>query len=87
MSCWRKVISVIRYQIVKQVAETRGRNVRSFKLSRYLPVTLVADFLIGQFVVCPLVTMCWRSVWMTGDWLIDRLETFYLFLCVRRFPV
>ena len=56
-----------------QVAETRGKNVRCIQINkRLLPVSLAGDFMIGQFVICPLVTMCWRSVWMTGDWVVDR---------------
>lgn len=73
MSLLSRVLDVTRSQIAKQVAETRGRSVRSVRVPRlWLPVTLLADLLLGQLVVSPLVTMVWRSVWITGDWLIER---------------
>ena len=73
MSFIAKLLNVIQQQIVKQVAETRGKNVRCIQLNRrLLPLSLTCDLVIGQFVICPLVTMCWRSVWITGDWIVDR---------------
>ena len=73
MSLLSRVLDVTRSQIAKQVAESRGRSVRSLRVPElWLPVTLLADFLLGQLLVSPLVTMVWRSVWITGDWLIER---------------
>ena len=73
MSLLSRVLEVTRSQIAKQVAETRGRSVRSVRVPElWLPVTLLADFLLGQLLVSPLVTMVWRSVWLTGDWIIER---------------
>ena len=73
MSLLSRVLDVTRSQIAKQVAETRGRSVRSVRVPElWLPVTLLADFLLGQLLVSPLVTMVWRSVWLTGDWIIER---------------
>ena len=73
MSLLSRVLDVTRGQIAKQVAETRGRSVRSVRVPElWLPVTLLADFLLGQLLVSPLVTMVWRSVWLTGDWIIER---------------
>ena len=73
MSLLSRVLDVTRGQIAKQVAETRGRSVRSVRVPElWLPVTLLADFLLGQLLVSPLVTMVWRSVWLTGDWVIER---------------
>ncbi len=73
MSLLSRVLDVTRSQIAKQVAESRGRSVQSLRVPElWLPVTLLADFLLGQLLVSPLVTMVWRSVWITGDWLIER---------------
>ena len=66
-------LKVIKLQILKQVAEIKGADVRTIKLNRFLPTTIVTDFFIGQFIVSPLVTMCWRSAWMLGDILFDKL--------------
>ena len=73
MSLLSRVLEVTRSQIAKQVAESRGRSVRSVRVPElWLPATLMADFLLGQMLVSPLVTMVWRSVWISGDWLIER---------------
>ena len=62
-----------RSQITKQIAESLGKNGLEMREPELcLPVTLLADFLLGQLLVSPLVTMVWRSVWITGDLLVDR---------------
>ena len=60
-------VKVIKLQILKQVAEVRGQDVKTIRLHRYLPATVLTDFLIGQFLMSPLVTMCWRSTWILAD--------------------
>ena len=58
-----------------QVAELRGKDVSLLELDLgrvSLPLTLVGDFLVGQFLISPLVTMCWRSGWLLADWIFDR---------------
>ena len=72
MSLLSELASVTRGQIARQVAETRGCHVRRVRLPDQLAACCLADFLLCQLLVCPLVTMCWRSVWMAGDWLVDR---------------
>ena len=64
---------LIKLQIIKQVAEAKGKDVKSIKLNKCLPATIFTDFLIGQFLVSPLLTMCWRSAWIMGDVIIDQL--------------
>ena len=66
-------VKVIKLQIQKQVAEVRGQDVRMIKLHRYLPATVMTDFLIGQFLMSPLVTMCWRSTWILADITLEYL--------------
>ena len=62
-----------RSQITRQIAESLGKNELEMREPELcLPVTLLADFLLGQLLVSPLVTMVWRSVWITGDLLVDR---------------
>ena len=58
-----------------QVAELRGKDVRLLELDlgrASLALTLLADLLLGQFLISPLITMCWRSGWLLADWMFDR---------------
>ena len=75
MSLLRKVVRVVQQEVVLQVAELRGKDVRLLELDLgglTLPLTLLTDFFLGQFLVSPLVTMCWRSGWLLADWMFDR---------------
>ena len=73
MSLLSRVLDVTRRQIAKQIAESRGKNVRSLRVPEaWLPASLLTDFLLGSLLVSPLVTMVWRSVWITGDWIVER---------------
>ena len=65
-------VKLIRLQIIKQVAEAKGKDAKTIKLNKCLPATIFTDFLIGQFLVSPLLTMCWRSAWILGDVIIDK---------------
>ena len=70
-----KVVRVVQQEVLVQVAELRGKDVRLLELdlgSLSLAVTLLADLLLGQFLISPLVTMCWRSGWLLADWMFDR---------------
>ena len=75
MSLLWKVVRVVQQEVLVQVAELRGKDVRLLELdlgSLSLAVTLLADLLLGQFLISPLVTMCWRSGWLLADWMFDR---------------
>ena len=66
---------VVQQEVLVQVAELRGKDVRLLELHLgrlSLAVTLLADLLLGQFLISPLVTMCWRSGWLLADWMFDR---------------
>ena len=66
---------VVQQEVLVQVAELRGKDVRLLELdlgSLILSVTLLADLLLGHFLISPLVTMCWRSGWLLADWMFDR---------------
>ena len=70
-----KVVRVVQQEVLVQVAELRGKDVSLLELDLgrvSLPLTLVGDFLLGQFLISPLVTMCWRSGWLLADWIFDR---------------
>ena len=70
-----KVVRVLQQEVLVQVAELRGKDVSLLELDLgrvSLPLTLVGDFLVGQFLISPLVTMCWRSGWLLADWIFDR---------------
>ena len=75
MSFLWKVVRVVQQEVVLQVAELRGKDARLLELDLAGPslgLTLLADFLLGQFLISPLVTMCWRSGWPLADWIFDR---------------
>ena len=75
MSLLWKVVRVVQQEVLVQVAELRGKDVSLLELDLgrvSLPLTLVGDFLLGQFLISPLVTMCWRSGWLLADWIFDR---------------
>ena len=66
-------VKLIKLQILKQVAESKGADAQTIKLNKCLPATIITDFLVGQFLISPLLTMCWRSAWMLGDILMDQV--------------
>ena len=75
MSLLWKVVRVVQQEVLVQVAELRGKDVRLLELDlgrASLALTLLADLLLGQFLISPLVTMCWRSGWLLADWMFDR---------------
>ena len=58
-----------------QVAEIRGKDPRLLELELgllCLPLSLLTDLFLAQFLLSPLVTMCWRSGWLLADWVFDR---------------
>ena len=66
-------VKLIKLQILKQVAESKGADAQTIKLNKCLPATIITDFFVGQFLISPLLTMCWRSAWMLGDILMDQV--------------
>ena len=74
MSLVSHLVTLLHHHLLLHVAEVRGKDVRLLQLrpGPGLPLTFLLDFLLGQCVICPLVTMCWRSVWLLADCFFDR---------------
>ena len=76
MSLLWKVVRVVQQEVLVTVADLRGKEVSRLELGLgrvSLPLSLLADFLLGQFLISPLLTMCWRSGWLLADWIFDSL--------------
>ena len=67
------VKKLIKLQITKQVADVKGRDLKTIKLNKCLPATIFTNFIVGQFLVSPLLSMCWRSAWILGDVICDQV--------------
>jgi len=63
----------VRGQLIHQVALEKGIDEEQVALPPCYFATLLLDLLLGQFIICPLITCCWRSGWLLGDYLIDSL--------------
>ena len=75
MSLLLNVVRVVQEEVVLQVAEIRGKDPRLLELELgqlCLPLSLLTDLFLAQFLLSPLVTMCWRSGWLLADWVFDR---------------
>ena len=75
MSFLHNVVRVLQQEVLAQAAELRGKEVSLLELELgrvSLPLSLLADFLLGQFLISPLLTMCWSSGWQLADWMFDR---------------
>ena len=49
--------NLVRKQVAQQIAAVVGKDMRTIKLPKCFPAFLLMDFIIGQFVVCPLGTV------------------------------
>ena len=67
------LVQIVEEDVGVQVGRCRDDSIPS--LPRHLPVTLAVDFVIGQLVIGPLVTCCWRTGWRLGDILVDEVIT------------
>ena len=75
MSPLGSLVRVVEHQVRLQVAKLRGKDANQLELQLgllSLPATFLTDFLLGQFLISPLITMCWRSVWLLADSMFDR---------------